>query len=99
MITLPIGAWPSPHGHSPPTETVAATKIETWLLPSPGSPAMAVCLPRAMRPGHKNSIRLGAMSAAQRDMSCARSDSAYFRQQVKPYLAKNSAEFVGEVSE
>jgi glycosyltransferase involved in cell wall biosynthesis len=28
-----------------------------------------------------------------------RSDSAYFKQQVTPYLAKNTAEFVGEVSE
>jgi hypothetical protein len=55
MMTLPSGARPSPHGHSPPVVIAPMIAIEIWLFPAPGSPAMHVCLPRAMRPGQSHS--------------------------------------------
>ncbi len=69
MMTLPSGARPSPHGHSPPVVIAPMIAIEIWLFPAPGSPAMHVCLPRAMRPGQSHSMGSGSISDARREMS------------------------------
>ena len=42
--------------------------VASWLLPVPGSPAMQVCFPRAMRPGHSHSTHSGSISDAQRQI-------------------------------
>jgi hypothetical protein len=59
MIALPTGATPSPHGHSAPVVTAAVIAMLNWLFPVPGSPAMQVCFPRAMRPGQSHSMFSG----------------------------------------
>jgi hypothetical protein len=65
MIMLPWGAFPSPHGHGPATEIVAAIYMVSWLLLAPGSPAMHVCFPIGRRPGQIHSTGSMAISEAQ----------------------------------
>jgi hypothetical protein len=67
MTTLPFGAVPSRHGHSPPTVTRAAMSIVSVDFEMPGWPPMIVSLPSAMRPGHSQATSPGGTSPTLKD--------------------------------